>query len=146
MIFSELREIQRQFGYLPPNNLRRWPPESTCHLYRLHGVASFYPHFRLTPPPKVDVRICQDMSCHLRGADELRDNLEKSATQSANSEVKIGGVSCLGRCDHAPAIAINEKILTGITAPQIHGMIGDLLSDVRLPPIPHAGHRVQCAI
>ena len=146
MIFSELREIQRQFGYLPPEELKALASRIDVPLYRLHGVASFYPYFQLTPPPKVDVRICQDMSCHLRGADELRDNLEKSATQSANSEVKIGGVSCLGRCDHAPAIAINGKILTGITAPQIHGMIGDLLSDVRLPPIPHAGHRVQCAI
>jgi NADH:ubiquinone oxidoreductase subunit F (NADH-binding) len=115
-------------------------------LYRLHGVASFYPHFHLTPPPKVDVRVCQDMSCHLRGADELRKELDKSALQSANANVTISRVSCLGRCDHAPAIAINEKIFTDLAAIQVHAMIGELLLDVPLSAGPHASHRVPCAI
>jgi formate dehydrogenase beta subunit len=146
LIFSELREIQRQFGYLPPEELKALALKIDVPLYRLHGVASFYPHFHLTPPPKVDVRVCQDMSCHLRGADELRENLDRSAAQSPNASVKIAGVSCLGRCDHAPAIAINEKIFTEMAVIQVHGMIGDLLSDVPLPPAPHANHRVSCAI
>lgn len=146
MIFRELREIQRQFGYLPADELKALASKIDVPLYRLHGVASFYPHFHLTPPPKVDVRVCQDMSCHLRGADELRKELDKSALQSANADVTISRVSCLGRCDQAPAIAINEKIFTDLAAIQIHAMIGELLSDVPLSAGPHANHRVPCAI
>ena len=146
MIFSELRKIQRQFGYLPADELKALASKIDVPLYRLHGVASFYPHFHLTPPPKVDVRVCQDMSCHLRGADELRKELDKSALQSANSDVTISRVSCLGRCDHAPAIAINEKIFTDLAAIQVHAMIGELLLDVPLSDGPHANQRVLCAI
>jgi NADH:ubiquinone oxidoreductase subunit F (NADH-binding)/NADH:ubiquinone oxidoreductase subunit E len=146
LIFSELREIQRQFGYLPADELKALALKIDVPLYRLHGVASFYPHFHLTPPPKVDVRVCQDMSCHLRGADELRKELDRAALQSANADVKISGVSCLGRCDQAPAIAINEKIFKDLAAIQVHAMIGELLSDVPLATGPHAQHRVACAI
>ena len=89
MIFSELRKIQRQFGYLPADELKALASKIDVPLYRLHGVASFYPHFHLTPPPKVDVRVCQDMSCHLHGADELRKELDKTAFQSANANVTI---------------------------------------------------------
>ena len=146
MIFSELREIQRRFGYLPADELKALASKIDVPLYQLHGVASFYPHFHLTPPPKVDVRVCQDMSCHLRGAGELRKELDKSALQSGNADVTISRVSCLGRCDQAPAIAINEKIFTDLAAIQVHAMIGELLSDVPLSAGPQANHRVPCAI
>src|ERR1700690_1700423 len=146
MIFTELREIQRQFGYLPADELKALGSKIDVPLYRLHGVASFYPHFHLTPPPKVDVRVCRDMSCHLRGADELRKELDKSALQSANPDVAISSVSCLGRCDRAPAIAINDQIFTDLAAIQVHAMIGELLSGVPLSAGPHANHRVSCAI
>jgi NADH:ubiquinone oxidoreductase subunit F (NADH-binding)/NADH:ubiquinone oxidoreductase subunit E len=146
LIFSELREIQRQFGYLPAEELRALASRIDVPLYRLHGVASFYPHFRLAPPPKVDIRVCEDMSCHLGGAGELRKELDKSAAQSVNADVKVSGVSCLGRCDQAPAIAINERIFAGIAAVEVHAMIGELLTDVPLPPGAHANQRVPCEI
>ena len=146
MIFSELREIQRQFGYLPAEELRTLATKIDIPLYRLHGLASFYPHFHLDPPPRVDVRVCQDMSCHLRGARELREAAEDAAGQSASQDVKIGGVSCLGRCDQAPAVAINDKIFAGITAGHVTVMIGNLLADVPLPAAPHSHHHEPCAL
>ena len=145
LIFSELREIQRQFGYLPADQLKALAKKIDVPLYRLHGVASFYPHFHLTPPPKADVRVCQDMSCHLRGARGLRAGLEESFRESAFSDTKIGGVSCLGRCNEAPAVAINEHIYTGLTQNQITAMVGDVLAGGALPQISQVHRRVPCA-
>jgi formate dehydrogenase beta subunit len=145
LIFDELREIQRQFGYLPADQLKTLAKKIDVPLYRLHGVASFYPHFHLTPPPKADVRVCQDMSCHLRGAGALRAGLEESFRQSGFMEAKIGGVSCLGRCNEAPAVAINEHIYTGLSQNQIAAMVGDILAGGALPEISQVHRRVPCA-
>jgi NADH:ubiquinone oxidoreductase subunit E len=145
VIFSELREIQRQFGYLPADQLKALAKKIDVPLYRLHGVASFYPHFHLTPPPKANVRVCQDMSCHLRGARALRTELEESFRHSAITEAKIGGVSCLGRCNEAPAVAINEQIYTGLSEHQITAMVGDVLAGGALPEISQVHRRVACA-
>jgi len=145
VIFSELREIQRQFGYLPADQLKALAKKIDVPLHRLHGVASFYPHFHLTPPPKADVRVCQDMSCHLRGARVLRAGLEETFWQSADTDAKIGGVSCLGRCNQAPAVAINERIYTGLSQAEITAMVGDVLAGGALPEISQVHRSVRCA-
>jgi NADH:ubiquinone oxidoreductase subunit F (NADH-binding)/NADH:ubiquinone oxidoreductase subunit E len=130
LIFDELREIQRRFGYLPVDQLKNLASKMDLPLYRVHGVASFYPHFHLTRPPKADVRVCRDMSCHLRGSAELRAGLEVACRHLSNSDVRISGVSCLGRCDEAPAAAINDQIHTTLTQKQIHAMIEHALSGI----------------
>ena len=145
LIFDELREIQRQFGYLPADQLKALAKKIDVPLYRLHGVASFYPHFHLTPPPKADVRICQDMSCHLRGARGLRTGLEESFRQAEYMDAKIGGVSCLGRCNEAPAVAINEHIYSGLSQNQITAMVGDVLAGGAPPKLSQVHRRVPCA-
>ena len=95
---------------MPADQLKNLAKKSDLPLYRLHGVASFYPHFHLMPPPKVDVRVCQDMSCHLRGAAQLRAGLDAKCEKYANTEVQVKSVSCLGRCNEAPAVAVNGQI------------------------------------
>jgi formate dehydrogenase beta subunit len=145
LIFDGLREIQNRFGYLPAEELKDLAKKIDVPLYRLHGVASFYPHFRLTPPPKADVCVCQDMSCHLRGADGLRTRLEERLQNLGSSDVIVRGVSCLGRCDQAPAIAVNDHIYTRLTEAQIEEMIRDVVSQGVLPE-PMRSHRgVACA-
>ncbi|HXQ27250.1 MAG TPA: NAD(P)H-dependent oxidoreductase subunit E [Candidatus Acidoferrales bacterium] len=145
MIFDELRGIQRQFGYLPAEQLRALATRIDVPLYRLHGVASFYPHLRLTPPPKADVCVCQDMSCHLRGADGLRTRLEERFQGASSSDVTIRGVSCLGRCDQAPAVAVNDRIYTRLTESQIEEMVRDVASGGELPEPARSHERVRCA-
>ena len=145
MIFDELRGIQRQFGYLPAEQLKALATRIDVPLYRLHGVASFYPHLRLTPPPKADLCICQDMSCHLRGADGLRTRLEENLQNLGSSDVTIRGVSCLGRCDQAPAISLNDQIYSRMTETQIEEMVRDVVTRGELPEHPASQRRVECA-
>ena len=145
MVFEDLREIQRQFGYIPAEQLRTLARKIDVPLSRLHSVASFYPHFRLTPPPRVDVRVCQDMSCHLRQACGLRASLDDAFPQANSPDVRVSGVSCLGRCDEGPAVSINDRIYGAMTEERVMVMIGDALSGKPLPHPPHPKRDAKCA-
>src|SRR5260370_15295620 len=116
VIFDDLRAIQLRYGFLPKAELEGLSQRNQTPLYQIHSVASFYPHFHLVPPPKAEIRVCADMSCHLNGACELRANLERCFANSRAEDVQIRDVSCLGRCDHAPAISINDHIFTDVSA------------------------------
>jgi formate dehydrogenase beta subunit len=118
VIFDDLRAIQLRYGFLPKVELEALSQRTQTPLYQIHSVASFYPHFRLAPPPKAEIRVCADMSCHLNGACELRADLERRFAGSRPDDVQIRDVSCLGRCEHAPAVSINDQIFTDVTAAQ----------------------------
>lgn len=140
MIVEELREVQRQFGYLPADQLEVLAKRIDVPLTRLHQVASFFPHFRLSPPPKADVRICRDMSCHLRGADRLRAHLEARFRGAREEDLTIRGTSCLGRCDEAPSIFINDHIYGDVDEAIAEGMIRNAVLSGELP---EPGHRYE---
>ena len=115
MIFDDLRAIQTRHGFLPKAELESLSQRTQTPLYQIHSVASFYPHFHLAIPPKADLRVCADLSCHLNGASELRAALQFAFSHARGEDVQIRDVSCLGRCDHAPAISLNDHIFTSVT-------------------------------
>ncbi len=145
MIFEELKAIQRQYGYLPAEQLEALAKRTQTPLYRVHGVASFYPHFYLTPPARADARVCADMSCHLRGACELKASLEQRFRGMSDKDVTIRDVSCLGRCDGAPAISVNDRIYSRVTERQAEELVRSALSGEDLPHPPREQKRVECA-
>src|SRR5688572_31128765 len=106
MIVQELHAIQKTYGYLPTAELKALAERTATPLYRLQEVASFFPHFRRTPPPAVQVHVCRDMSCQLRGSCELREKLQGLSSELGPQKLGVEGVSCLGRCDRAPAAMI----------------------------------------
>lgn len=119
-LINELKAIQERHGYLPEEELRAFSQRAIIPLYQIQAVASFYPHFRLQPGPKIDVKVCTDLSCHLAGARQLHQAAERHAASTLrtvpNSELActVGTVSCLGRCDQAPAVALNDTIYVGV--------------------------------
>jgi len=144
VIFDDLRAIQLRCGFLPKAELEGLSQRTQTPLYQIHSVASFYPHFHLVPPPKADIRVCADMSCHLNGACELRADLERRFAGSRPEDVQIRDVSCLGRCDHAPAVSINDRIFTDVTAEHAEQIArGAIRSETPHDPHPEQP-RVEC--
>ena len=98
-----LQRIQHEFGYLKRESLEEAAIELDVPLHRLQSVASFFPHFRLSPPKKITLNVCRDMACHMAGANEAIQELRSVAGE----HVEIKGVSCLGRCDRAMAACVS---------------------------------------
>ena len=104
-----LLQLQHERGYLSDETLREVARTHNVPLHRLQQLVSFYTHFRTTPPPRVELSVCRDMSCWLAGGAECSRRLH--ALQS--SDVEVHEVSCLGRCDMAPAVAVNGRPVSG---------------------------------
>ena len=106
-LMPELTAIQRDHGWLPREKLAELSREMDRPLYEIEGLISFYPHFRTEPPSKIDLHVCHDLSCWLHGSDERIAEIR--ARYGDDVEIEIQEVSCLGRCDLAPAVAIDER-------------------------------------
>ena len=132
MIVQELNRLQRDEGFLREESLRALSDSTGVPLFRWQEVASFFPHFRTTPPAKVEVHVCRDMACRLRGACGLEAAAQRVAEKSPAGEVHVEGVSCLGRCDRAPAAKVNEQLFVERAADEFAKVVQGFRSDA--PP------------
>jgi formate dehydrogenase beta subunit len=105
-LIPALQAIQERLGWLPREELEALSRDVRRPLYEIQGLISFYPHFRTDPPPAVALHVCHDLSCWLQGADERIAALRERYGDQA--DVEFTEVSCLGRCDAAPAVAVGE--------------------------------------
>src|SRR5262245_64365369 len=98
-----LTQAQNEHGYLSEATLRGLSKNHTVPLHRFQELVTFYPHFRTSPPPRVELTVCRDMSCWLAGGEECARKLRELAA----ADVEVHEVSCVGRCDRAPAAMVN---------------------------------------
>jgi NADH:ubiquinone oxidoreductase subunit F (NADH-binding)/NADH:ubiquinone oxidoreductase subunit E len=128
-LIRELYRLQEERGYLSEEDLRSLAERRRVPLYRVEELVSFYTHFRTVPPPKTEVAVCRDISCHLL---EGRDYCSKVRQLLAgDSEVYVNEVSCLGRCELAPATLVNEIPVGRMSAEELVDLARN---PERLPP------------
>src|SRR4051812_39968610 len=151
LLVPALHRIQHQFGYLKREALEEYSKETGVPLYRLHAVASFFPHFQLTPPKRVTLRVCRDMACHLAGSRKILRELGGSM----GDQVAIEGASCLGRCDRPPAACVSlegsehENYYVGKSAAELREIVQQTLKGAAPAPdrdIDHNSWRAEFKI
>ncbi len=131
-IIQHLNALQEERGFLSAEALQELGERLCVPLHRIEGVASFYPHFRRTPPAARNVQVCRDLSCKMAGAKACLQAIRATASAHTNAtgeSVEVEEVSCLGRCDRAPAALCDHKL-------PVHGAEGALraLRGEALPP------------
>jgi NADH:ubiquinone oxidoreductase subunit F (NADH-binding)/NADH:ubiquinone oxidoreductase subunit E len=114
-LIPSLNTIQREHGWLPREELVRLSRETRRPLYEIEGLISFYPHFRTAAPPRVEVTVCRDLSCWLHGADEQIAAIHERYGDDV--EIEVREVSCIGRCDIAPAATVDEHPVRAADVP-----------------------------
>ena len=111
-IIHRLNALMDEHGWLSGDDLRALAADLGVPLHRVEGVASFYPHYRRTPPPAHAIQVCRDLSCALAGGGAALAELRRGAAahEARTSErVEVEEVSCLGRCDRAPAALVDHE-------------------------------------
>jgi NADH-quinone oxidoreductase subunit E len=114
-----LWEVQRHYGWCTPDGIRQAAAVMGLTPAYLESVASFYDLFHLEPTGRHRILVCHNISCWLRGADDLlveiceasgcdQHDAEHAGANSADGEFYVKGFECLGACDIAPMVAVGE--------------------------------------
>ena len=107
-LIPALHAIQDRLGWLPREELAALSADTRRPLYEIQGLVSFYPHFRIEPPPRVSLHLCHDLSCWLREGDVANKQLHDRYDDDPDVEVRE--VSCLvGWSSTAAAGATSQR-------------------------------------
>ena len=105
-LLTRMMALQAEHGALSDETLRTLAKEARVPLYKLEGLRGFYPVFRTEPGAKLHVQVCRDLSCAMKAG--LDQPARVRAALAGLPDVEVEEVSCLGRCDTAPAATVNH--------------------------------------
>jgi NADH:ubiquinone oxidoreductase subunit F (NADH-binding)/NADH:ubiquinone oxidoreductase subunit E len=120
LLIEHLHLIQDHHGHLSAAHLAALAQEMKLALTEVYEVATFYSHFDVVkegqaPPPAVTVRICDSLSCAMKGADHLLRELPNRLGR----DVRVVRAPCMGACDHAPVCAVGHVQVMRANAPNV---------------------------
>lgn len=126
-----LHDIQARLGWIPAASLPLIATALNLSRAEVHGVVSFYPHFRTTPPGRHVLQICCAESCQAMGGTTLealakaRLGLDWHQT-SPDGTVTLEPVYCLGNCACSPALRLDDEIVGRVDAARLDELLDTL--------------------
>ncbi|WP_417793155.1 NADH-quinone oxidoreductase subunit NuoE [Terasakiella pusilla] len=135
---------QRQYGWLPVAAMDKVADMLGMAPVRVYEVATFYTMFNKEPVGKHHVQVCTNISCWLRGSDDIVKAVQDAADiqtgeTSADGLITLWEVECLGACSNAPMMQINDDYFEDLTAEDTTRIINDLRSGKEPTPGPQNG-------
>jgi NADH:ubiquinone oxidoreductase subunit E len=123
--------VQERYGWCTPDGIRQAAGVMRVTPAYLESVASFYDLLHTKPVGTHRIEVCTNISCWMRGGDELLDAFRAAA---AGEDVFVTGFECLGACDIAPMASIDQRYFGPLLPGEAETAIGQLLSgDAVLP-------------
>lgn len=114
-VLSSLIEVQEELGYLPSESIPMVAEFTGASVNDAFGVATFYTHFRFSPPGEHTIEVCWGPSCHVRGAPDIirvvqaELGLDEDGT-TPDSKFSWKRLSCAAACAHGPVMIIDDRI------------------------------------
>ncbi len=122
-----LAAAQRVHGWCSPLALEQVASVMRVTPAYLESVATFYDMLENEPTPPHSVYVCTNISCSLRGADELYDAIGRAAAGGeAGPTVNVRSFECLGACDIAPMASVDGVYVGPLTAEDVPVMLAQI--------------------
>ncbi|HOJ43455.1 MAG TPA: NADH-quinone oxidoreductase subunit NuoE [Syntrophorhabdaceae bacterium] len=123
-----LQDIQRQFGYVSPEAVKKISRYLRITENQIYGVSSFYAQFRFTPPGRHSIKVCLGTACHVRGGATLLEMLEreldiKCGETTSDRRFDLDRVACLGCCALSPVVQIDKDIYSRMTVTKLSELL-----------------------
>lgn len=119
-----LQAVQHEYGYLSDTAMAEIAkyvgvPESS-----VYGVATFYSQFYFEPRGEHEIKVCLGTACHVRGALQLIDSMEreldvKCGGTTCDQKFSLERVNCVGACALAPVVMVDDKVYGRMEAKKV---------------------------
>ncbi len=131
-VLPSLAAAQRHYGWCSPDAIDQVAAVMHVTPAYVESIATFYDMFENEPAPPHDVYVCTNISCSLRGADELFEKFVE--TLGEDGDFNIRSFECMGACDIAPMASVDGVYVGPLTLDDV-AVIGNDVRDGR-PVLP----------
>jgi formate dehydrogenase subunit gamma len=121
-----LHAIQDALGYIPADAVAQIASALNLSRAEVHGVITFYHHFRTTPPARHTIQICCAEACQSMGAEQLVKHAEKELAGRKPGDCAVQPVYCLGLCATSPAMMVDEQLHARVTPEKFDRLLKNL--------------------
>ncbi|MBK1614266.1 formate dehydrogenase [Rubrivivax gelatinosus] len=104
-----LHDVQHAIGYIPREAVPEIARALNLSRAEVHGVVSYYHHFRTEPPVAPVLQLCRAESCQAMGADALWEHAKH------HDGCQLEATYCLGLCASSPAAMLGDRPLARLT-------------------------------
>lgn len=123
-----LHELQDALGHVPADVVPRIAEALNLSRAEVHGVVSYYHHFRSTPAKGRVLQICRAEACQAMGADALIAHAQDKLGcelhgHSAEGAVTLEPVYCLGLCASSPALMLGDELHARMTPQRLDALL-----------------------
>ncbi|GLU32400.1 NAD(P)H-dependent oxidoreductase subunit E [Trinickia caryophylli] len=143
-LVAVLHAIQDEAGFVPPETLPPLARAMNLSRAEVHGVLTYYHHFRSTPPARVAVALCRAEACRSMGTEALAQHVEsrtgcrfdqkhEKREQHAHDDVELESVYCLGQCALSPAMTINGTLYAKMTPAKFDALFDAACAQAGIP-------------
>lgn len=131
ILIEELKKIQKRFDYLKESEIIKLSKKSSIPLAKIYGTASFYSFLETKKRGHHVIRVCNNMPCMAKGSEKIIRHLEKTLKISTGETTKDGKISiettsCIGCCNNAPAIMVDDRLFTNLDEKKVDNIIKKL--------------------
>jgi NADH-quinone oxidoreductase subunit E len=123
-----LQALQRQRGWISDEAIRDVAPFVGMSPEELDGVATFYSFIFRRPVGRHVIFLCDSVSCYVMGHENILELLSRRlgvgmGQTTPDSRFTLLPVSCVGMCDHAPAMMINDDLYGDLDAAKVETIL-----------------------
>lgn len=126
-----LHALQESFGYIDAAAKPLIAEALNVSVADVHGVVTFYSDFRETPPPVHTLKLCRAEACQAVGGDRLAAHTEARlgigfGEATADGEIGLEPVYCLGLCSAAPAGMLDNRIVARLDSVKLDALLAEV--------------------
>ena len=125
-----LHSIQDNIGYVPESSYLPISKALALSVAEVHGVVTFYHHFRRHPAGRHILQVCRAESCQAMGSEILEANIKSSLGIDYHQTTQDGAITlepvyCLGNCACSPAVMMDDEVYGRMDNQKVAELIGD---------------------